>query len=352
MKIPGPERDRMRKDLIKLFQKYGLKITLEMKLLKANYLDVKFDIEKNEYGPYRKPNSQLIYINSKSNHPPTVLKQVPKTINNRLNSISCNKDIFNKAKGEYEQALKESGYDTKLEFCEKNTDKQQTKKRRRNVIWFNPPYNASVKTNLGRKFLTLIDKHFPKSSTLYKIINRKKVKISYSCTSNMKKIMQSHNHKILNSNNNQENKRDCNCRNKQTCPLNGKCLEESLIYEATLKHNDNEVKYLGCTEGPFKTRYNNHTHSFREESKKSSTSLSLHIWENNLNPNPSVKWKILEKCKAYSPGSKFCNLCISEKMHIIKNINNKNSLNKHTEIGRRCVHVRKHTLGNFKRRKK
>ena len=39
---------------------------------------------------------------------------------------------------------------------------KQKKKRRRNIIWFNPPYNTSVTTNIGKQFLKLIDIHFPK----------------------------------------------------------------------------------------------------------------------------------------------------------------------------------------------
>ena len=168
----------------------------------------------------------------------------------------------------------------------------------------------------------------------------------------MKKIIQGHNNKILNTNTMNEEKKACNCRNKSKCPLDGQCLEESLIYKATIKHNDKEVQYIGCTEGPFKTRYNNHTHSFRAENKKFSTALSNYVWENKLNPNPNVKWEIVEKCKPYSPGNKFCNICISEKVHIIRNINESGNLNKHTEIGRKCIHLHKHVLKNFKRKKK
>ena len=33
-------------------------------------------------------------------------------------------------------------------------------KKKRNIIWFNPPYSKSVKTNIWRIFIKLISKHF------------------------------------------------------------------------------------------------------------------------------------------------------------------------------------------------
>ena len=37
--------------------------------------------------------------------------------------------------------------------------KRQTCKRQ--IIWFNPPFSANVKTNVGKIFMRLVDKHFP-----------------------------------------------------------------------------------------------------------------------------------------------------------------------------------------------
>ena len=41
------------------------------------------------------------------------------------------------------------------------------KVRQRKIIWFNPPYSVNVETNIGKTFLKLIDKHFPKTQELY-----------------------------------------------------------------------------------------------------------------------------------------------------------------------------------------
>ena len=78
------------------------------------------------------------------------------------------------------------------------------------IMWFNPPYSDNVKTNVGAKFLKLIDKHFPKTSPLHKIINRNTCKISYKTAPNMRRLIATHNAKIL-----RESEKKRNCKNVQ-----------------------------------------------------------------------------------------------------------------------------------------
>ena len=67
----------------------------------------------------------------------------------------------------------------------------------RQVTWFNPPFNAAVTTDIGKQFLKLVDKHFHKNHPLGRLLNRNTVKISYSCTKNIKSIISSHNAKVM-----------------------------------------------------------------------------------------------------------------------------------------------------------
>ena len=77
-------------------------------------------------------------------------------VRKRLNTLSSDKNGFLKAKPEYEAALKNAGYgDVELEFKEKLPDTQnshQKKRRKRNIIYYNPPWNSEVKTNVGGTF--------------------------------------------------------------------------------------------------------------------------------------------------------------------------------------------------------
>ena len=106
--IPGPARERMKKDIIKVFKDNGLSITIDMGPQKVEFLDVILDLSAQNYGPYRKPNSTPRYINVQSNHPQTVLKQIPLSINKRLSKISSSKEKFDSCKNDYLQARDES----------------------------------------------------------------------------------------------------------------------------------------------------------------------------------------------------------------------------------------------------
>ena len=149
--------------------------------------------------------------------------------NRRLSSVSSDHEVFNEASAPYQEALGKSGYAFKLEF--KPPPQQpplQKHKRQRNVIWFNPPYNKSVKTNIGHAFISLIERSFPAGHKLRKIFHRKTIKLSYSCMPNVKQIIDGHNKailKIAETAQPQKNKGNtCSCRNKADHPLNGECL--------------------------------------------------------------------------------------------------------------------------------
>ena len=114
-----------------------------------------------------------------------------------------------------------------------------------------------MKTDVGKKFLKLIDKHFPKTNPLHKIVNRKTVKISYRNTPNMKNIVNSHNQKILKSSEKQDSEKTCNCT-KSPCPIQGKCLTDNVVYQAVVTTETEEQTYIGLAATTFKARLSNH----------------------------------------------------------------------------------------------
>ena len=238
-KCPGPKRERIIKDLHKLFKSHGLKITIASTGPVADFLDVTLDLSDGTYKPYRKPNDNRVYINAASNHPPSILKHIPRMVERRLQSISCNETVFNNAKTLYEDALRRSGFEPSLNYD--NGGRTQRKKRRRNITWFNPPFSQTIETNISRKFLLLVDKHFPPDHQLRKIFNRNTLKVSPSCMPNIDSSIKSHNNQLLKSET--EDKRTCSCRKNDICPVEGHCLEEGIIYEATIK-SDSEEKNM------------------------------------------------------------------------------------------------------------
>ena len=78
----------VRKKLCKIFQDYGLRITSLANVKKVNFLDINMDLERNIYKPYMKPNDSPVYVHVESNHPRSIIKNIPLSVNKRLNLIS------------------------------------------------------------------------------------------------------------------------------------------------------------------------------------------------------------------------------------------------------------------------
>ena len=221
---------------------------------------------------------------------------------------------------------------------------------------YNPPFSKNVSTNIGHRFLALVDKHFPKDHKLHKIANRNTIKISYSCMNSTKRIIDNHNKRILTSSQANdavttaatEVNKTCNCRQKNACPLAGNCLQPCVIYQAAVTRKDNNKKdtYIGLTENTFKTRYRNHTASFRHAKLRNSTELSKHIWTLKDNCiDHFISWRILSSHSPYSSASKRCNLCLKEKFLIICRPD-LSTLNKRNELVSSCRHRNKALLRN------
>ena len=123
----------------------------------------------------------------------------------------------------------QSGHDEKLTYTERkksgtHTAQNSRKNRQRNIIWFNPPYSMNVLSNIGREFLNLASKHFPKNHRYNEIFNKNNIKVSYSCTDNLQTIIKKHNRKILETSKTSSSENNCNCRRKNDCPLKNNCL--------------------------------------------------------------------------------------------------------------------------------
>ena len=147
------------------------------------------------------------------------------------------------------------------------------KRRRRDVIYWNPPYSLNVETNIGGRFLALIDRCFPKGSIMSKVFNRSNLKLSYRTCPNMKQILSSHNKKLLAASmpKPKVEERTCDCprakRDAGECPLQGHCLDKNNVYQATVvetkPNGEQKVEtYVGVSAPPWKARYRHHTKSF------------------------------------------------------------------------------------------
>ena len=146
----------------------GLRITIETNLKTVNFLDITLNLNNGKVYSYRKPNDKPVYVHSLSDHPPAIINTIPDFINRLLTDISSDETIFEEATLPYEEALKANGYENKMEFlsARKESKKKSRNNRPRQIIWFNPPFSKSVSTNVGRRFRSLLKRHFTQDSTL------------------------------------------------------------------------------------------------------------------------------------------------------------------------------------------
>ena len=151
-------------------------------------------------------------------------------ISSQISEKFCDKNHFDKAVPGYKIALEISGLDHNITQIPIQS-KCQTQKRQ--IIWFNLPYSANLKTNVGKVFMRIGDEYFLHLHKYYKLFNRNNIKLSYSCMPGMNNVIQKHNSKIMN------NVAPCtiktrNFRRETGSHMNGNCLSDCLIQKHLL----------------------------------------------------------------------------------------------------------------------
>ena len=85
--------------------------------------------------------------------------------------------------------------------------------------------------------------------------------------------------------------------------MQGKCRAESVLYKCVaITNNISPKTYFGTSEGDWKTRYYNHTKSFRNLKYSKETTLSGFLWDlkNKNIPVAELQWSIEKNVPAYS----------------------------------------------------
>ena len=141
----------------------------------------------------------------------------------------------------------------------------------------------------------------------------------------------------------------CNCQRKNKSPLDGKCLSENVIYQASVQQINTNVEenYVGLTADPFKLRYWNHKKSFKHKIYSTVSTLIANIWKlKSENIDHNIQWKIIDRGKSFSPINNICQLSTKEKFHILFHPEY-STLNNRNELGSNCRHKMKLLLKNI-----
>ena len=95
-----------------------------------------------------------------------------------------------------------------------------------------------------------------------------KLKIPYSCMPNIAAIIESNNNKKAQRKRAQRNAKNVHCPPRSECPLDGECLAENIVYQATVISQDcRKETYVCFTATSFKARLANHKASFKAKEK-------------------------------------------------------------------------------------
>ena len=73
----GPEVERIKKKIIKIFQEEKLKVTIDPSTKIVEFLDVVMDLTSGTHKPFTKPNLRTKYVSMMSSHPPNILRSIP-----------------------------------------------------------------------------------------------------------------------------------------------------------------------------------------------------------------------------------------------------------------------------------
>ena len=114
--------------------------------------------------------------------------------------IYSSEEIFNDAKGPYEEALAKSGYDYQLKYKKVNLQdlNKQKKKRQRykQMFYCTPPHDKMVETPVGALILKALETTIPPGHVLHPLLNKHAVKVGYSNMPSLMKKISNHNIKI------------------------------------------------------------------------------------------------------------------------------------------------------------
>ena len=364
--LKAKENEALKKQISDIFKANGLGITIEVNKKIVSFLNVTLNLSNATYRDFCKDNHVPLYVHRESNHPPAVTKCIASGVSQRLSANSSSKEMFDSAKGMYQEQLAKAGYTEELKYEPREEGgRRRRRRKKKDINWFNPPFCRSVKTNVGQQFLQILDRCFPPGHPCSKVLNRQTVKVSYRTMPNLGRVISSHNSKIIGKGE-VTKKRKCNCpeKDKPTCPLGGECLASNIIYQAKVKAlppkraqlvdevvdpRTKEVQtYLGRSKPPWKFRSYNHTASFDHIEKRKHSGLSQYVWDlKGKKWRYNITWTLIARSSSYSPSTDTCRLCLTEK-HLLMQQPGLGTLNVEDEFYASCRHKAPLLLSSIK----
>lgn len=103
--------------MTKIFEEFSLKITATANQKNINFLDIPLNLHNGKFQFFNKSNADTLYINSYSDHSPSIIKQLSDSISRRISKLSSDSATFQHAAPTYNDALKhlkQSGFHSNM----------------------------------------------------------------------------------------------------------------------------------------------------------------------------------------------------------------------------------------------
>ena len=85
--VSGIEVEFKTEELVTIFKNNGVSITVKTNLEIVYFIDIYFNLVKEIYHLYKKPNDDPLYINKKSNDPLSILQQLSNSISEEFHKF-------------------------------------------------------------------------------------------------------------------------------------------------------------------------------------------------------------------------------------------------------------------------
>ena len=104
----GPEAEKLKKKFQKLFKEKYLDLIIQCNLKITNYLDITLNLNDGSYCSYRKPNEETNYIHINLDHPPSIIKEIPRSFEKRLSILVSSAIYYEKCQAKISTTKKKT----------------------------------------------------------------------------------------------------------------------------------------------------------------------------------------------------------------------------------------------------
>ena len=158
---PG-NTDNIKKEICGIFNNNGLRITIEANKQVINFLDVTFNLNQSTYlgiSHLQSPTLHYSMFTTRATTHRSPQRTFPPASTNNCHHYHPTRHHLTKP-----PSIPKSTRPKRIPL----PPKLRTKQQRNNILWYNPQFSKNISTNIGHRFLALVDNHFPRDHKLRK----------------------------------------------------------------------------------------------------------------------------------------------------------------------------------------